>query len=214
MSENKINLPTILLTSFFTALFLLLLFAGGVYWFINHRATNDFPAEPPKDHQTKPTPRVKKPSSIAASEITRVEFSELTSRSNSTAALVFGNVNPNNHVTRSTTISFNSDGRAEKQTSQNTVANGERTPALETQTGTIPVEKFTELAQVLIENDFPGEEDSKTSTSLPIQYTLTIIYSSKVKKIQTSNSGKDTPEAEAMLRAFKRLENSISWKKQ
>jgi hypothetical protein len=142
-----------------------------------------------------------------------VEFSELTSQSTS-AAQYFGNVNPNNHVTRSSTITFVSEGRAEKLTSQNTIANGEKTPGLEKQKGTISPENFAELARVLIENDFLGEEDSKTSTSLPIKYTLTVVYSSKVKKIQTSNSGKDTPEAEAMLRAFKRLESSVVWQKQ
>jgi hypothetical protein len=58
-----------------------------------------------------------------------------------------------------------------------------------------------------------GEENSKTPSSLPINYILTIAYSSGEKEIQTSNSGNNTPEAAAMLRAFKNLENQVDWKK-
>lgn len=212
MSENKSHLPTILLTSFFTALFLLLLFAGGVYWFVNHQATNVFPAEPTKDNQTKPAPRAKKPSSIAASEISRIEFSHSTSSTQASVKRFFGNVNPNNFVTRTGNISFSRDGKALKTNNEGGTSDGVQvstTPNI--LIGNLTSEQFSTLAEVFVANDFLNEPDSKTSTSLPINYTLTVFYSTGKKQFTTSNSGNDTPEAAAMLRAFKSLENQISW---
>lgn len=214
--QVKNPLRTIILTSFFTALFLLLLFAGGVYWFINYRAINILPTEPlTKENQTKPPPRVKTRSAIAATEITSIEFSHSTLTMRASAAQFFGNVNPNNFVTRSGSVSFSRDGKALKTNNEGGTYNGVQvstTPHL--LSGNISSEQFATLAEVFVENDFLNEPDSKTSTSLPINYTLTVFYSTGKKQIKTSNSGNDTPEAEAMLKAFKVLENQVSWKSQ
>ena len=215
--QAKSALPTILLTSFFTALFLFLLLAGGAFWFVNQDEINVPPANPPiepsKDNQTKPTPRVKTRSPVAATEITRIEFSHSNSTTRASAAQFFGNVNPNNFKTRSGNVSFSRDGKAVKFNNEESKINGVQvstTPHL--LTGSVTPEQFATLAEVFVENDFLNEPDSKTSTSLPINYTLTVFYSTGKEQIKTSNSGSDTPEAEAMLQAFKSLENQVSWK--
>lgn len=214
--KTKSALPTILLTSFFTALFLFLLLAGGVYWLINYRAINIFQAEPsPKVNQTKPPPRLKTRSPVAASEITSIEYTHSNSTTRASAAQFFGNVNPNNFTTRSGSVSFSRDGKADKSNNELSNIDGVQvstTPHL--LTGNITSEQFATLAEVFVENDFLNEPDSKTSTSLPINYTLTVFYSTGKKQIKTSNSGNDTPEAEAMLQAFKNLENQVGWKQQ
>lgn len=212
--KTKSQLPTILLTSFFTALFLLLLFAGGVYWFINYRAINILPAEPTtKENQTKPTPRIKTRSPVAATEITSIEYSHSTSTKRANLKQFFGNVNPNNFVTRSGTVSFSRDGKAFKTDNESGTDNGVQVSTTPHRlTGSITPEQFATLAEVFVENDFLNEPDSKTSTSLPVNYTLTVFYSTGKKQFKLSNSGSDTPEAEAMLRAFKTLENSVVWK--
>jgi predicted nucleic acid-binding Zn-ribbon protein len=215
--KTKSQLPIILITSFFTALFLLLLFAGGAYWLISQKSINvipdNLPAGSPKDSSAQPTPRPKTRSAVSASEITKIEFLESTTSTRASAAQFFGNVNPSNFTTRTTFVSFSADGKAIKATGESGILNGVQvSPTPQEYTGAITREKFAEVAQVFVENDFLGEADSKTSTSLPVSYTLRVAYSSGEKKIQTSNSGKDTPEAAAMLRAFKNLENQVNWK--
>jgi len=215
--KTRSQLPTILVTSFFTALFLILLFAGGVYWLINEKTINilpgNLPIESSKDIQATPTPRAKNRSSISAVEITKIEFSELTTRTRPSASQYFGNVNANNFTTRTSVISFSADGKAVKVVGESGAINGVQvSPTPQKYVGATTPEKFAELARVFVENDFLGEENSKTSTSLPINYTFNVAYSSGEKKFQTSNSGKDTPEAEAMLRAFKSLEKQVGWK--
>ncbi len=211
--KSNSPLPTILLTSFFTALFLLVLFAGGVYWFINQKTINVIPDEPAKVNQTKPTPRAKKQSSIGASEITRIQYSYSTMSTRASVKYFFGNVNPNNFVTRSGSVSFSRDGEAVKINNQSSNIEGVQVPTTPQRlTGKVTPEQFSTLAEVFVENDFLNEPDSKTSTSLPLNYTLTVFYSTGKKEFKTSNSGSDTPEAEAMLKAFQRLENSVVWK--
>lgn len=214
----KSPLRTILLTSFFTALFLILIFAGGAYWLISQ--SSDLPlidrtAKSPENKNPKPTPRHKKQSPISASEITKVELHESISKTRASAAQYFGNVNPANFVSRSTTVSFSGDGTAVKVIGESGAINGiPVSPTPQKSTGAITREKFAELARVFVENDFLGEEDSKTSTSLPESYTLIVTHSAGEKKFKTSNTGNDTPEAEAMLRAFRSLETSVNWKYQ
>lgn len=217
MSDLKVKsqLPTILATSFLTALFLFLLLAGGAFWwFRSIEMINVLPAESHKDSQTKPTPRVKNPSLISASEITKIQFSESKQSTQTAPVQYFGNVNTNNYLSTSEVVSFSSDGTAVKISTRISTINGVRSPeTIEKYSGSITREKFLELAQIFVENDFLGEEDSKTSTSLPINYTLNIIYSGGEKKFKTSNSGDDTPEADAMLKAFKSLARSVNWQK-
>lgn len=216
--KTKGSLRTIILTSFFTALFLFVLMAGGAYWFVKNSASilpENKPIASSPDSNPKLLPRVKKQSAIAASEITKVEFIESSSASNSGAAMYFGNVNVNNYTSRASAVRFLSDGAASKTLSRTATVSGVRMPDnIEQYTGAFAPEKFATLAQVLVEEDFTGEEDSKTSTSLPISCLLKITYSSGEKQIKTSNSGKNTPEVEAILAAFKILENSVSWKRE
>ena len=216
--KSKSPLPTILLTSFLTALFLFLLLAGGAYWFVNKStgtSSIDQPAKSPADKNLKPTPRTKNRSSVSASEITKVEFREDRTSTRASAAQFFGNVNPANFVSRSTTVSFSADGSATKVIGESGAMNGiPVSPTPQKYSGATTRDKFVELAQILVENDFLGENDSKTSTSLPIKFVLTVAYSSGEKTIQTSNSGNDTPEVDAMLKAFRNLENSIAWRKE
>ena len=204
MSEKKNRLPTILLTFFFTALFLLLLFAGGAYWLA---------PKFPEISGVKPTPRPKTFSPISATEIVQIEFVEST-RQVEYPAQYFSNLTPTYSFSRSLTVTFINDGRAKKEMYQSESRLGVGTNnQIEKHTGEIAPGKFAELARAFIENDFLGEEDSKTSTYSPKYQTLKVVYASKVKSIQISDTGSRTPEAEAMLRAFKQLENSIEWQK-
>jgi len=203
--QTKSRLPTILITSFFAALFLIALFAGGAYWFINKF---------PEISGVRPTPRPKIVSPISATEIVQVEYTESTNRIEYPAQY-FSNLTPINSFFRSLTVTFINDGRAKKAMYQREITNRVGTPErVERHTGAIAPEKFVELARVLIENDFLGEEDSKTSTYSPTNHTLTVVYVSKSKSIQISDSGSHSPEAEAMMQAFRRLENSVEWQKQ
>ncbi|MCY7347782.1 MAG: hypothetical protein LH614_16410 [Pyrinomonadaceae bacterium] len=52
MNDTKSRLPTILATSFFTALFLILLFAGGAYWFVSRSYNTSSIVQPPKTIET------------------------------------------------------------------------------------------------------------------------------------------------------------------
>jgi hypothetical protein len=218
MSETKNQLPTILLTSFFTVLFLLALFAGGAYWLVTRTtdiAPINAPISSPGNSIAPPTPRAKSASPISVSEITKVQLTESNARSHSSAAHFLGNVNPNDFTVRTSVISFSADGKAVKVIGESGMLNGVQvSPTPQQYTGAVTREKFAELAQTLIENDFLGEEDSKTSTSLPATRVLGISYPAGVKTIQMSNTGNDTLEAEAMIRAFRDLENSVVWKKE
>lgn len=216
-AKTKSSLPTILVTSFFTSFFLIALFAGGAYWFINRSPVTSSISNSIQNADSpvpKLTPRRKNRSAISAPEITKIESSETATTTRASAAQYFGNVNPNNFTTRTSTVSLFADGKAVKVVGESGTMNGvQMSPTPQQYTGAITREKFAELAQILVENDFLGEEDSKTSTSLPVSYTLTISYSSGEKKIKMSNSGKDTPEADAMRQAVKNAENSVGWKK-
>ncbi len=217
--KTKSQFPTILATSFITALFLILLFAGGTYWFINRSDGISSIAKPiksPENANPKPTPRTKSRSSISASEITKVGFSESIHNSLTTPALLlFGNINTSNYSHRSGAVIFSADGTASRVINKTQTVSGTPMPEIiEKYNGSINAEQFAKLAQAVVENDFLNEEDSKTSTSLPINYTLTISYNSGEKIIKTSNTGKDTPEVDAILKAFKDLQNQIGWKKE
>lgn len=207
-----------LLTGVFAALFLLVLLSFGAYWFINQKLVNIPPDNgqtgSPGNEQSVPTPRSKTRSSISVSDITTIEFYRSTSTTRTASATQFlGNVNPDNFVTRDVSVSFSADGKAIKVTSETGTVNGAQVSATpQRYIAAITREQFATLAEAFAANDFTGEPDSKTSTSLPTKFTLTVKYSSGEKKFQTSNSGKDTPEAAAMLRAFQSLENQIVWK--
>lgn len=208
----------ILLASIFAVLILLTFSAFVAYRFINQKLVNIPPnnsqTESPENEQASQPPRKEKRSPISVSDITRIEFYRSTSASRTARAMMFlGNVNPENFVTRDVSVSFSSDGKAVKVTSETGTVNGATvSPTPQRQIGIVTKEQFAALAEAFISNDFMNELDSKTSTSLPIKFELTVKYPSGEKKIQTSNSGKDTPESAAMLQAFQNLEKQIVWK--
>lgn len=216
-TKTKKSSP-ILLATIFVALILLTLSVFVAYRFINQDSVNIPPAnaqiESPENGQASQPSRQKKRSPISVMDITRIEFYRSTSASRTAGAmLLLGNVNPENFVTRDVSVSFSNDGKSIKITSETGTINGATVSATpQRQTGTITREQFAALAEAFISNDFMNEPDSKTSSSLPTKFTLTIKYSSGEKEIQTSNSGKDTPESAAMLQAFNNLENQIVWK--
>lgn len=208
----------ILLVGIFAALILLTLSAFVAYRFINQESVNIPPenaqTKSPENDQAIQPPRKEKRSPISVSDISRIEFYRVTSESQTASAFqLLGNVNPENFVTREVGISFSSDGKAVKIGNESRVVKGAKVSTTpQRQTGTVTSEQFAALAEAFISNDFMNEPDSKTSTSLPTKFELTVKYSSGEKKIQTSNSGTDTPESAAMLQAFQNLENQIVWK--
>ena len=201
--KTKNLLPVIFVAVSLTALLMIALFAGGVYWVIN------------KSPVVKPTPRTNNRTSISASEITRIEYTDSKYQKPEYATGYLSNYAMKNFFHRELIVTFDDDGRAMKYFLQQETVNGVGTPQrLERYSGAFAPERFAELAGVFVENDFTGEEESKTSTVSPVNQILTVFYSSqRSKSFQAGNSNSDTPEAEVMLKAFKELENKINWQR-
>lgn len=218
-SRNS-NLSTILLTSFATAAFLTVMFAGALYIYFA-RADRQAPisdaAQPaltPKTDASR-TPRKKSASPVSAAEITSVEFSAfeyLSPRANYPSGIQANRTTAySNHSTTKTV--FAADGTALKSSTVVTYdaenKKSERTTRLE---GTPAKEQFVRLAEVLVENDFLNEPDSREIITDSNSYALKITYVGGEKKIATSNVGRDTLETAAILRAFRELQNRVEWK--
>lgn len=162
-----------------------------------------------------PTPRPRSTFGPAASEITRIRFSESSMASNyaNRPAAFFSNVNVQNFTSSSRTVTFSSDGTALREIITESTVNGVKNPSkIQKFTATIPHGEFAELAKVFADNDFVNEPDSKDITSLPIKKALTVTYSGGEKTINTGHMNRDTPETAAMLGAFKELEKQTNWK--
>ncbi len=202
---------------FFALLSLPLLCLGGLYWFVVHQSeeSNGYSIGLTDRIRLKPTPRVKKPASISASEITRIEYTDSKYQKPEYNMGYLSNYAMKNYFNRVSTVSFDDDGRATKYFLQQETVNGVGTPQRqERHTGAFAPVRFAELAGVFVENDFLGEEESNTSTVSPVNQKLTVFYSSqRSKSFQAGNSATDTPEAEAMLKAFKEFENKIDWQR-
>jgi hypothetical protein len=156
----------------------------------------------------------KRTSSVAAAEVTKVEFSEssYSSSYSSNATGYFGNVNPQNNKSSAKTVSFSSDGTATKRTAGERTVNGTKTTEESAvYSAQISPDDFALLAGALAENDFNNLEDSRASTSLPIKKVLTITYTSGVKVINTDNMNRDTPELSEILTVFRDLEKKTAW---
>lgn len=201
------------ITSFVVAFIMIAAFFGYLY-FIRDAGEAGVVSTGPAVTQT---PRPKRQSKVPAEDITNVEFSEseYSSIARPNAALLFGNVNPQNNWRSSKTVTFSSDGTAtrvkagEKTVNGTKISNG---PTLES--AAISTDDFMALASVLTENDFVNEENSRHITSLPITKVLTITHKSGVKIIKTGNMDKDTPEITEILAAFRALEQKTAWKRQ
>lgn len=194
-----------------------LLFFGGLYWVVVRQSERsaDYSIRPPDRIRPKPTARPKKNASISASEITRIEYADTKHRKPEYAGAYLSNYALKNSFHRESVVSFDDDGRATKFFLQQETVNGVGTPQrLERHTGAFAPEQFAELAEFFAENDFTGEEESNTSTVSPINQKLTVFYSAQQSKsFQAGISDSDTPEAAAMLKAFRELENKINWQR-
>lgn len=201
---------------FFALLSLPLLYFGGLYWLVARQTEepNGYSIRLPDWNRPKPTPRAKKPASISASEITRIEYTDSKYQKPEYNMGYLSNYAMKNYFNRVSIVTLDDDGRATKYFLQQETVNGVGTPQRqERYVGALAPERFAELAGVFVENDFLGEEESNTSTVSPVNQKLTVFYSSqRSKSFQASNSGSNTPEAEAMLQAFKNLEKSVNWK--
>lgn len=191
-----------------------LLYFSLLYWFIigQPEGTTGYSIQLPDLIRPKPTPRAKKSASISASEITRIEYTDSKRQKTEYAEQYFSNYAVKNYFLRESRVTLINDGRAMKTFIQNETVNRIRTPERsEKYAGAFSPEQFAELARVFVENDFLGEEDSNTPMSSPTSQELTVSYTRTFKRFQAGNSATDTPEAEAMLKAFKDLENEIDW---
>jgi transcription initiation factor TFIIIB Brf1 subunit/transcription initiation factor TFIIB len=214
-------LPAIILTSFFTALFLIVLFAAGLYFYFPPRASETSESNPSKTSSpdktaSRPTPRQKSVSSLSVSEITDIELSEIRYGSSVKYFQSQANRIINNMTITSNQIRFSADGTASKVSNKVEYdAAGRQKPEQTTKyKGAISREQFIRLAQVAVENDFLHEEDSKEIISDSNIYTLKIIYTGGEKRIAASNIDKDTPEVAAILQAFRNLRNQTDWKEE
>lgn len=176
--------------------------------------------------QTKSEPKKqkRKPSPISSSSITRVQYIEFETATDYSKNIqqFFGNVNSDNYIDRSKIITLSADGTATKTIEKSGKLDGKKRPQTYTRyRGSFSKEKFFELAKVLVENDFLGEEASKYTTSLPLKRELVISYSDSVvgllgyeKRIELGHGGhRETLELEAMWNAFENLESQIRWVK-
>jgi hypothetical protein len=194
----------IFITFLLTAWLLIGLFAGGTYWFVN------------KSLVVKPTPRSNNSTLISPEEILQIEYTDSTHKAQY-AGQYFSNYALKNYFHRESHVTLIKDGRAKKTFVQREIFNGAGTPERsERYAGIFPPEKFAELARALVENDFIGEQESGTSTMSPVNQKLTVVYlsSRRVKAFQAGDSASDTPEAEAMLKSFKELENKVDWQRE
>jgi hypothetical protein len=201
-----------------TALLVSVLLIGAFIFYLSQRpvqvVTND-PTAPAAKPQTGVTPRPKGTVTVAAEDITRVSFfeSEMASRPANSAAMFFSNINVQNFTSLVRKVTFEANGSALKESSTEITVNGSKTPPRnERLIGTIEPGGFAALAQVMADNDFLNEPDSRDITSLPIKKVVTITYRSGEKAINTGHTGKDTRETLAIVTAIKDLDKKVSWR--
>jgi hypothetical protein len=209
--KQKSQLPAIFLTSILTSVFLLAIL--GIGWYLSYAEKST--AIQPNDRErtvlpdktdARPGPRVKQPGSISPSDISKVSFTEFRHE-----GLLTGS-GQNRSV--SNRIGFTAEGTGYKIDGETTYEAGKKVGEKTTSyKSTISKEQFEQLARILVENDFLNEADSKERITDYYDYTLTVTYSQGEKKIKTSNVNQDTPEIEAILHAFRNLQNQVSWQK-
>ncbi len=205
------------LTALLTAVVLIAAFLGFMYL-----RTQDEPTTVPDygSLTTNPSPislsrRKKGPTVVHAGEITEIRLYRSSMRSTASIkpAAFFGNINVQNFVSESTSLTFFASGIAQKvETSERTV-NGKKVYGGPTKFEvSIGRDAFARLVAVMVENDFANEPDSILITSLPERVELTVTYNSNSKVIKASNTGQDTLEMAAMLKAIDQLPDHTDWR--
>ena len=193
--NRRSSLKTIILTAFFTAVFLLA-GAGIVYYVYSYRPNGEIGANPARVSRTKPA------SAVAASEITKVEYVQWSHS---------GSLSSGDGRVVSNTISFSRDLSAAK-TAENNYDSGEADDRSVKFDGKIDTGHFEKLAEILVARDFLNLPDSPNRISESDAF-LVVSYNGGEKKILTSNTGEDSPEVEDILRTLKAIELVVDWKK-
>lgn len=111
-TQSKI-IAAVGVTALVVAVLMIVAFFGYLYLIREGGITGRTSSEPSADS---PTPRRKQQSSVAPSDITKVEFSEsvYSSAYSANTKAFFGNVNPQNNAHSVVTVTFSSDGSATK----------------------------------------------------------------------------------------------------
>ena len=202
-------------TALFTSAVLIATFAGFLYFRTAPEPTIvTVPADGRKPPSVPPGPRKRGPTVINADEITEISLhrSSMRSTASTKPAAFFGNINVQNFISESTTLTFFASGIAKKiEVSERTVDGNKIFGGPTLYEVNIGPDAFARLAAVIAENDFANEPDSTNITSLPIKVELTVTYGSTKKLIRASNAGQDTLEMKAMLDAIDRLAGQADW---
>ena len=203
-------------TALFTSAILIAAFMGFMYL----RSPDGSPSVAGDQiHTTNPSPinlsrRKKGPIVVEAGEITQIALhrSSMGSTASTRPAAFFGNINVQNFISESATLTFFASGIAQKVEASERTVDGNKTSSGPTKyEGHIGRDGFARLAEVMAENDFANEPDSTNIISLPIRVELTVTYGSNKKLIMASNTGQDTFEMKAMLQAIDRLAGQTDW---
>lgn len=204
------------LTALFTSAVLIATFAGFLYFrTAPEPAIITAPADGRKPPSVPAGPRQKGPIVVGADEITEISLhrSSMRSTTSTRPAAFFGNINVQNFISESTTLTFFASGTATKVEASERTVDGKKTSSGPTKYEVnIGRDAFARLAAVMAENDFANEPDSKNIISLPVRVELTLTYGSRTKLIKASNAGQDTPEMTAILQAIDRLAEQTDWR--
>lgn len=204
------------LTALFTSAVLIVAFAGFLFFRTAPEPTIvTAPADGRKPPSVPAGPRQKGPIVVKADEITQIALlrSSMSSTASTRPAAFFGNINVQNFISESTTLTFFASGIAQKVEAAERTVDGNKTSSGPTKYEVnIGREAFARLAEVMSENDFANEPDSTNIISLPIRVELTVTYGSNTKLIRASNAGQDTLEMKAMLGAIDRLAGQTDWR--
>lgn len=204
------------LTALFTSAVLIATFAGFLYF---RTAPEPTIVTAPADGQKPPSvpagPRKRGTTVVTADEITEISLyrSSMRSTASTKPAAFFGNINVQNFISESTTLTFLASGTATKVEASERTVDGNKTSSGPTKYEVnLGSDAFAQLAAVMAENDFANEPDSTNIISLPIRVELTVKYGPNIKLIRASNAGQDTLEMTAMLEAIDRLAGQTNWR--
>ncbi|MBK9163727.1 MAG: hypothetical protein IPM21_07430 [Acidobacteria bacterium] len=203
-------------TALFTSAVLIATFAGFLYF---RKAPEPTVVTAPADGRKPPSvpagPRKRGPAVVKADEIAEISLyrSSMRSTASTKPAAFFGNINVQNFISESSTLTFLASGTATKVEADERTDDGIKTFSGPTKYEVnIGRDAFARLAAVMAENDFANEPDSTNIISLPIRVELTVKYGSSTKLIKASNAGQDTLEMTAMLNAIDQLAGSTDWR--
>jgi len=197
--KQKNQFPVILLTSLLTSVFLVALAGGGWYFWSRFAAEN-----PAGQDGVKPTPRLKTGSAVGTADLAEISFTSFRYE-----GLIYGGEKNRSVTSR---VTFRADGNALKIDGEINYENQKMVgKTVRNFRGTITAEQFRELAETAVENDFLNEPDAADRITDATDYRLKIKYTGGEKEIITSNTGKDSPEIDAILQVIKNLQNQIEF---